>query len=196
MKKGFTLIEILVVVAILGVLMGGFIFKLTDAPDKAKKAVCEDYVKQVATAIGAIDPWTKRLYSGSNSEEGLTETTAYALHKILGCKTKDNKLSGYDRFGLVTPWATETIKKLGSSCSLSSAITASKSSGTIRDHILRYALDDDEDGIVIANVGGETIRIRALVAVWCSGADGIIEPYSKGLNGDDVYSWSTSQVDK
>ena len=198
MKKGFTLIEILVVVAILGVLMGGFIFKLTDAPDKAKKAVCEDYVKQVATAIGAKEPWSKRLYDGSNTDEGLSETTAYSLREILGCNYNEGekKLSGYDRFGLVTPWATETIKKLGSSCSLSSAITASKASGTIKDHILRYALDDDDDGIVEAIVGGETIRIRALVAVWCSGADGIIEPYSKGLNGDDVYSWSTSQVDK
>ena len=127
-------------------------------------------------------------------EEGLTETTAYALHKILGCKTKGNKLSGYDRFGIVTPWATETIKKLGSSCDLNSAVTASKASGTIRDHILRYAIDDNEDGIVIANVGGTAIRIRALVAVWCSGADGIIEPYYKGLKGDDVYSWSPSQV--
>ena len=194
MKKGFTLIEILVVIAILGVLMSGFIFKLTDAPDKAKKAVCEDYVRQVATAIGAIEPWSRGLYSGSNSEEGLTETTAYALHKILGCKTKGNKLSGYDRFGIVTPWATETIKKLGSSCDLNSAVTASKASGTIRDHILRYAIDDNEDGIVIANVGGTAIRIRALVAVWCSGADGIIEPYYKGLKGDDIYSWSPSQV--
>ena len=138
--------------------------------------------------------WSKRLYDGSNSEDGLTEITAYSLANRLGCKTKDNKLSGYDRFGIVTPWATETIKKLGSSCSKLSVITASKASGTIKDHILRYALDDDEDGIVEANVGGETIRIRALVAVWCCGADGKIEPYSKGLNGDDVYSWSPSQV--
>jgi hypothetical protein len=58
---------------------------------------------------------------------------------------------------------------------------------------LYYAIatDDDEDsGIVTANVGGEEVRVRASVAVWCAGADGKLEPYSKGRKGDDVYSWS------
>lgn len=197
MKKGFTLIEILVVIAILGVLMAIFVFAFRKAPDQAKKAVCEDYVQQVATAIESCinegSPAVRKLYEeGSDGEGVLDAEAAYVLASKLGCEkdASSRKLSGHDRFGIVTPWAKDVIKDGGSSCSLSSEVPTG---GTIRDHRLYYAIatDDDEDsGIVTANVGGEEVRIRANVAVWCAGADGKLESYSKGRNGDDVYSWS------
>ena len=66
----------------------------------------------------------------------------------------------------------------------------------MRDHRLHYALDADGDGITEAVVGGESLRVRANVAVWCCGADGRIEPYTDGLKSDDVYSWTRDQVDR
>jgi hypothetical protein len=43
-------------------------------------------------------------------------------------------------------------------------------------------------------VGGGSIDVRANVMVWCAGQDGVIEPYSRGLNSDDVYSWTVGQT--
>lgn len=190
MKKGFTLVEILVVLGILGLLMGAFVFAFSSAPEKANKAKCYSFVKQVETAIGAVD-WTPALYSGSNSDEGLSETVAYPVAGKLEYTTKNGKLTGHGRFGIVTPWAETVIKDRGSDATESTRVP---SGGNIKDHRLRYALDGDEDGVIEAVVGGETVRIRATVAVWCSGADGKIEPYSVGLKKDDVYSWTEEQT--
>lgn len=192
MKKGFTMVEILVVVAILGLIMSVFVYSFSSAPEKANKANCYNFIKQVETALG-MTQWTPRLYSGMNAETGLDEITAYPIASKLEFKTKDGKMIGHGRFGIVSPWAQNVIKEHGSSASLSTRIP---SGGTVRDHRLRYALDADEDGIVEAVVGGESIRIRANVAVWCSGADGKIEPYSEGIKSDDVYSWTNAQVDR
>lgn len=198
MKKGFTLIEILVVVAILGVLMSIFVFAFRKAPDQAKKAVCEDRLNQVLVAIEECrdTPAVRKLYEGSEGEAVLDEEVAYVLASKLGCEKDDEsrKLSGHDRFGIVSPWAEDVVKNLGSSCTLSSEVP---SGGTIRDHRLHYAVatpEDEDAGYISANVGGEEVRIRATVAVWCAGADGRLEPYSKGLKGDDVYSWTQEQI--
>lgn len=190
MRKGFTLVEILVVLGILGLLMGAFVFAFSSAPEKANKAKCYNFVKQVETALGAAN-WTPALYSGANAESGLDETVAYAIASKLEYTTKNGKLTGHGRFGVVTPWAEAVIKDRGSDCTLSTRVPGG---GTIRDHRLRYALDGDEDGIVEAVVGGETVSIRATVAVWCGGADGEIKPYTQGLKSDDVYSWTEEQT--
>lgn len=193
MKKGFTLIELLVVIAILGLLMAVFVFALKSAPEKAQKAKCEDFVKKVYDALVAVrkDPGWSSFHGAANSEEGLDEDVAYPIGRILEYDVKDGQLIGLGRFGIVTPWAEKVIKDLGSDASLSSGVPTG---GTVRDHRLCFALDFDEDGIVEAVVGGESVRIRADAAVWCGGADGQIEPYSDGLKADDVYSWHEGQV--
>ena len=44
--------------------------------------------------------------------------------------------------------------------------------------------------------GGQSVKIRGSVAVWCCGRDGKLERYDKGRRGDDIYSWSHNQVEK
>ncbi len=192
MKKGFSLVEILVVLGILGILMGALVYGFSSAPEKANKSKCHNFVKDVETVLGLVE-WTPRMYSEMNSENGLDEITACPIAGKLEYRVKDGKMTGLGRFGVVTPWAENVIKEAGSSASLSTRIP---SGGTVRDHRLRYALDADGDGITEAIVGGESLRIRANVAVWCSGADGKIEPYTEGLKSDDVYSWTRDQVDR
>ena len=192
MKKGFSLVEILVVLGILGLLMGVLIYGFSSAPEKANKAKCHNFVKDVETVLGLVE-WTPRLYGGMNSENGLDEVTAYPIASKLEYRVRDGKMIGLGRFGVVTPWAENVIREAGSSASLSTPVP---SGGTVRDHRLHYALDADGDGITEAVVGGESLRVRANVAVWCCGADGRIEPYAEGLKSDDVYSWTRDQVDR
>ena len=194
MKKGFTIIELLVVVGIIGILMSVLVYGFSSSGKKAEQAKCYDFVKQVEQAISSIQldgNYPQSLISVNNNDNGLDEKSAYCLASKLGYKTQSERLAGFGRFGVVTPWAQTVIKNRGNSCSLSTKVP---SGGTIRDHRLRIALDLDADGTVEAVVGGESIRIRAAAAVWCGGADGKIEPYKLGQRKDDVYSWSVGQT--
>ncbi len=194
MKKGFTLMEILVVVAILGILMAALISAFGGAPKKAEKAKCEELVHETATALTALfdeqGAWPQALIKNHNSEAGLDEAAAYPLARkgmSLSYDSNARRLKGLDRFGIVSPWAAAVIKRKGNSASPGTPVPGG---GTVQDHRFRYALDLDGDGIIEgANVGGESVDIRATVAVWCCGADGKIEAYSDGRRADDVYSW-------
>lgn len=193
-RKGFTLIELLVVVGIIGILMSILVYGFSSSGKKAEQAKCYDFVKQVEQAIASIQidgNFPPSLISVNNAENGLDEYSGYALASKLGYTTKNERLSGFGRFGVVTPWAQAVIKNRGNSCSLSTKVPTG---GTIQDHRVRIALDLDADGIVEAVVGGESLRIRASVAVWCGGADGKVEPYSLGQRKDDVYSWTYGQT--
>ena len=70
------------------------------------------------------------------------------------------------------------------------------SGGTVRDHVIYYALDTDLDGITEAKVCGETVKVRANAIAWSAGADGVLgDSYSKRSksNSDNIYSWRRDQ---
>lgn len=199
MKKGFTLIELLVVIGIIGIIIAvatGAYGKMTASAERAR---CQELVSNVATSLAAYfndtGAWPKALLDNGGVSDGrLDERAAYPLAKrgYMTLTVDGGRLSGYDKFGLVTPWATSVIKARGASASLSDRV---RGGGTIEDHVLHYALDADGDGIIPnASVGGESIPIRATVAVWCCGKDGKLERYSRGLKTDDVYSWTYGQT--
>ena len=195
MKKGFTLIEMLVVVGIIAVLMGASIAGFSKMTKTAEKAKCQELVSNTATAMAVLfqkeGVWPKVMRSAGSTDGELDATTAYPLKDYMSLTTSGNSLSGLDRFGIVTPWATAYIKSHGTGASLSSKI----GEYTIKDHILHFALDLDGDGIIEgANVGGESIDVRATAIVWCCGKDGKLEAYSTGLRKDDVYSFTFGQT--
>jgi hypothetical protein len=67
------------------------------------------------------------------------------------------------------------------------------SGGTIRDHVVYFAIDTDLDGITEAKVCGEQVKVRANAIAWSAGADGKLgSSYRKRdkQNIDNVYSWS------
>lgn len=201
MKKGFTLVEMLVVIGIIAILLGAGIGSFSSMTKRANKAKGQEIVSNVATALTAIYQkdgcWPHRILSKGSSDGEVDAEIAYDITKkgmmsLTIIKDSDLKTGGLDRFGILSPWAANVVKKGGSS----GASEGSKvpSGGTVRDHRLHFAVDVDDDGYVNANVGGETVKIRGSAAVWCSGMDGKIETYKVGLRKDDIYSWSKGQV--
>ncbi len=199
-RRGFTLVEMLVVIGIIATLMGVLLASVSKFVKSAEKARCQELVANTATALTTLfqrnGSWPRALISNHNSELGLSEVAAVPLAKgnymSLTMNDEGKRLGGYDRLGVVSPWAQAVVKKLGNSASLSSSVP---SGGKIQDHRLRYALDLDGDGIIPGvSVGGQSVDIRATAAVWCCGKDGVLEAYSEGLRKDDVYSWTVGQT--
>ena len=199
-RRGFTLIEMLVVIGIIAALMGVMLASVSTFLRSADKARCQELVANTATALTALyqteGAWPRALIKGHNGNSMLDEHAALPLAKgkymTLTMNDSKTQLAGYDRFGVISPWAFNVVKRRGTSASLSSKVP---DGGTIQDHVLRYALDLDGDGVIEgAPVGGESVNIRATAAVWCCGKDGRIEAYSTGLRKDDVYSWTVGQT--
>ena len=214
LTPAFTLIEMLVVLGIIAILIGASIGGYSAMTKSADRARCQEVVSNAATALTALfqneGSWPKTLALNGATDGKLDENTAYALvangRSYFSLTTKDGKLSGHDRFGILTPWAQAVVKRQGTSASKGSKV----GSMTVDDHILHYALDLDGDGrIEGASVGGQSIDVRATAIVWCGGKDGVIDPYpyasggaggkgkaSRGSGGktDDVYSWTPAQT--
>ena len=217
-KKGFTLIEMLVVIGIIAILIGASLGGYSAMTKSADRTRCQELVSNVATALTMLfqneEAWPKRLVGAADGGAGggqlLDENSAYALiangraYFSLTKAQSGDKLGGHDRFGIVTPWAQAVIKSLGTSADKSSKV----GSKTVEDHILHFAIDLDGDGrITGVNVGGQSIDVRATAIVWCCGKDGVIDPYpyangsggkgsssKSGSRSDDVYSWTPAQT--
>lgn len=201
MKKAFTLIEMLVVVAIIAALVAATVGGYSAVTRTAEQAKCRELVSNVATALSALyqqeGSWPKRLTVAGEMGGKLDERAIPALKKYFSLTLDSSgKPTGFDRFGIVTPWAVAAIKRSGTAASASTAVSqGAHGEMTIADHILHYAVDVDGDGVVSGvNVGGEGIKVRASAVVWCGGKDGFVEPYTKGLKADDIYSWTPGQT--
>jgi prepilin-type N-terminal cleavage/methylation domain-containing protein len=199
-RKGFTLVEMLVVIGIVAMLMGVTVASVAKFLKAAERTRCQELVANTATALAALyqreGAWPRALIANHNTEQGLDARAALPLAKggymTLTLNDAKTQLSGYDRLGVVSPWAAAVIKRRGASATLSTAVPGG---GTIRDHVLRYAIDLNGDGVIPGvSVGGETVDIRATAAVWCCGKDGKLESYRLGERRDDVYSWTVGQT--
>lgn len=195
MKKGFTLIEMLVVIGILSLLIAASIGGYSTFIRSAERTKCQELVNETATALTLLyqkeGNWPRRLATNGSTDGKLDAETARALkdYMTLDCDAS-GKLQGIDRFGIVSPWAVSVIKQSGNGTS-----NLKVNGRDIDDHVLHYALDLDGDGIIDgAMVGGERVSVRATAIVWCAGKSGRMEPYSKGVKGDGVYSWSDGQA--
>lgn len=201
-KRAFTMVEMLVVIGIIAVLMGATMVAYSRVTKKAQMTRGRELVLNTATALNVLfdrqQTWPKRLLTAAEGEGILTAEAAapIAAHGLMSLSYDSGakKLSGLDRFGIVTPWATEVLKRLPSGSGDSARVP---SGGTIHDHRLHFALDDDGDGITEAKVGARTVRVRANAVVWCWGMNGKEDDYEKSQaerdGADDIYSWSSQQ---
>ena len=191
--SGFTLVEMLVVIGIIAVLAAASVVGYSRITASAEKAKCFELVKNVHTALVQIynennGAWPRALLTAGETGAPLDETTSRPIANALGLD-----LNGYDKFGVVTPWAAQVIKSGGSSATLGTRVPTG---GTISDHRLNFAIDMDGDGIIRGvGVGGNTLNIRETAVVWCCGRDGVLESnYERGLRKDDVFSWRPGDI--
>lgn len=203
MKRGFTLVEMLIVIGIIAILTGAAMTGFRGAVEKAQAAKCQELVHNVSTALVKVfqdnGSWPSRILSaGQGSGEMTAEiggelarrkalSLNYRLVENEETGEKVYKLVGLDQCGVVSPWAAEVVKRKAANgnVSLNEPVPGG---GTIRDHVLRFSIDDDEDGLVkVSYEGGKSVTVRASAAVWCCGRDG------KFGTRDDIKSWAKGQ---
>lgn len=203
MKRGFTLVEMLIVIGIITILTGAAMTGFRGAVEKAQAAKCQELVHNVSTALVKVfqdnGSWPSRIISaGQGSGEMTAEiggelarrkalSLNYRLVENEETGEKVYKLVGLDQCGVVSPWAAEVVKRKAANgnVSLNEPVPGG---GTIRDHVLRFSIDDDEDGLVkVSYEGGKSVTVRASAAVWCCGRDG------KFGTRDDIKSWAKGQ---
>ena len=202
MKRGFTLVEMLVVIGIIAILVGAGMTAFSSATRKAQQARAREVVSNVATALEAVyqreGVFPRRVLAEGASDGEMTPEVAYELAKrkamTLTYDTNTKKTTASDRCGILTPWGQEVVRRKGNS-GVSDG-TKVPSGGTIKDHRVHFAVDTEGRGYVNATVGGESVKIRAAAVAWCCGKDGKEYKYSEGLRHDCSYSWSRQQVEK
>lgn len=200
-KKGFTLIEMLVVLGIIAIVTGALAMGYGRFVKTAQRQKAQATVSDVAQALGIMlqqrGTWPAglRAYHGADGEgKGCVVEVAkiFASNKLLGVALNNGQPTGTDRCGIVDPWAVAVLKRSPSA----NASTRVSSGGTVKSHIIYYAIDTDLDGITEAKVCGENVKVRANAIAWCAGGDGELgDSYSKRgkKNSDNVYSWNRKQ---
>lgn len=192
-EKGFTLIEMLVVIGIIAILVAATTVGYSKVIATSENTRARELVSNVSTALQALyqneGMWPKKILEGASGDFKLGREAGLALAKkgylSLSMNSGKTELIGYDRFGVVTPWAVTVIKKRGTGVNEGTKIGAA----TLDDHILRYAVDDDGDGITEVPAIGDSspARVRANACVWCCGRDG------KMTKKEAIKSWTSGQ---
>ena len=206
-RKGLTLMELLVVVGIMMLLTAVLLGGISRVKKTAANAKAQDLVSNVATAFNQIlqteKNWPARLLRAASANDPIVDTDAcqsLIRGKVYSLSYKNKgdgtyMLTGVDRFGIVDPWAAQFLRNHSSA----GEGTKVPGGGTVKDHILRFAIDDDYDGICEVRILGKSIRVRASVAVWCCGQNGQFESYSsvgRAEGSDDIFSWTPGQVER
>ena len=204
-KAGFSLIEMLLVIGILAALMGMAAVGFGGMSRRAQRTNTVELVSNAATALTIIfqesKAWPKPLIDGmGNHKLNRDACAAFVRHGsgLLGLSYKVQKGEdgvdrrvvddqSVDKFGLIDAYAQAVVRKRADA-TLGMAVPTG---GTIDDHILNYAIDDDGDGFVDVPLESGNVKVRATACVWSSGADG---KFNKSRSkGDDVFSWRLEQ---
>lgn len=103
-QKGFTLIEVMVVIVILGILAGLIVPKIMSRPDQAKKVKARMQIESIGTAL--------KLYKLDNGAYPTTEQGLQALVEMPSSGNSKNwRKGGYMEKGKVPqdPWGNDFV---------------------------------------------------------------------------------------
>ena len=202
MKRGFTLVEMLVVIGIIGILIAAASSSYVGIIRKAQGARAQELVHNVQTALEAAlqkdDAWPVAVLAegkGGNGEVNAEVGAALARRGLMSLTYRTQEingetkyiLSGLDRYGVLSPWAQDVVKRRLTSGGVSDS-TPVPQGGTIKSHRLRFAVDPEYLGKTqVSPENGKAVTVRAMCCVWCAGYDGVFG------TEDDVKSWNARQ---
>jgi len=210
LNGGFTLVEMLVVVGILGILAAALIGSFSHLQVTARQAQAQTLASEVATAFTVYlqreRSWPTEWVTSKEMDEKvcrvfqrkhLFDVTTYELDSGGNPTLTVNKQS-LDRFGLLDPWGRAALRR---NPGISSSGVTVEGGAKLADHRLQYRLDTDYDGFVDSSEGApEGVKIRASVIVWSRGPDGKDDfdsnnPKARGRYPyDDRLSWNHGQA--
>jgi len=203
MRDGFTLVEMLLVIGIIGLLAGALIGSFSHFKTAGRQAQAQALVSEAATALTAYlqqnREWPEALLERTEMDEKACWALQQAkLMDVVIKKWSDSSQSwvdnsdSLDRFGLLDPWGRAALKK---NPSLGSASAALEDGTKLSDHRLQYRLDTNYDGIIDSSDDyppPKNIPVRASAIVWSRGPDGKDDftSSSKRYPQDDRLSWN------
>lgn len=211
-RDGFTLVEMLVVIGIIGILAATLITSFSHVKMVAKQSQAQALVSEVATAFNVFlqkerqwpDEWVGEDGEGTKTEmdpevcwvfqkRNLLDLTTYERNSdgsLMECLEGNINKQSLDRFGMLDPFARNELKRKSTTVETDPVSTG----GTFRDHRLQFRLDTNYDGYVDSKdkvAPPEGVRVRGSVIVWTRGPDGKddYENRSGRYPDDDRLSW-------
>ena len=195
---------------------------------KAMRAKALEAVSNARTALEILflrkdGTWPQAIINARTHESGyhvMDENVAKELFRNgllnVDCKKTSGQegldaytLRGGDRCGIADPWAYDVLRKadprLDGHALLSIKVP---SGGTVQDHLIYFAVDQNHDGFVERSEGAPRNQVRAQAITWCAGADGGLGDCSTDRRGkamvngrtvsnsDNVYSWQRGQEER
>ncbi len=228
-RSGFTLIEMMVVIGIIGVLAAVLTGGYSYVVKSAQRAKAVEAVSNARSALEMLyqraEGWPRaileaRLYGGYHvMDENVAKVLSrYSLLNV-DCKKPANEadqkklekytLRGVDRCGIADPWAQDALRSADRTSDGASLLNLTVSTGgKVQDHLIYFAVDQNDDGFVEKSEGAPVNKVRAKVITWCAGADGGLGDCSTDkrgktsvngrtvTNGDNVYSWQRAQEER
>ena len=204
-RQGFTLVEMLVVLGILGIISAALLSSFSHVQRAARKSQAQSQVSEVAVAFTLLlqkerlwpQEWLDQNKREMDEEvcwvfqdSKLLDVTSYLYDSNGKVKPKSdsniNKQS-LDRFGMLDPWGRRELKKNQTQTPSAQVSTG----GTFADHRIQFRLDEDYDGWIDSSEGlpGKGGKVRASVVVWSRGPDGKDDLETVGKPIDDSLSW-------